>query len=89
LLLFKFAGIAKADSESPSVVNRLALRPWSLAARASLPLLLPLLCYFEESLRHVKLALTVDVKAAAQEAINAALEVLRAAVNDAAKFAIF
>jgi hypothetical protein len=39
----------------------------------------------EESLRDVRLAATVDVKAAAQDAINAALEVLRAAVNTAAK----
>jgi stress response protein SCP2 len=43
----------------------------------------------EESLRDVRLAATVDVKAAAQDAINAALEVLRAAVNQAAKVPIF
>jgi hypothetical protein len=43
----------------------------------------------EESLRDVKLALTVEAKAAAQEAINAALDVLRSAVNSAAKVAIF
>ncbi len=43
----------------------------------------------EESLRDVRLAATVDVKAAAQDAINAALDVLRAAVNEAAKVPIF
>jgi hypothetical protein len=43
----------------------------------------------EESLRDVRLAATVDVKAAAQDAINAALAVLRAAVNQAAGIAIF
>jgi hypothetical protein len=42
----------------------------------------------EDSLQDVKLALTVEAKAAAQEAINAALEVLRSAVNSAAKVAI-
>ena len=41
------------------------------------------------SLEDVKLALTVAAKAAAQDAINAALEVLRGAVNSAAKVAIF
>jgi hypothetical protein len=43
----------------------------------------------EDSLRDVKLALTVDAKAAAQDAINAALDVLRSAVNSAAKVPIF
>ena len=43
----------------------------------------------EESLRGVRLAATVDVKAAAQDPINAALDVLRAAVNQAAKVPIF
>jgi hypothetical protein len=43
----------------------------------------------QDSLQDVKLALTVEAKAAAQEAINAALEVLRSAVNSAAKVAIF
>jgi hypothetical protein len=43
----------------------------------------------KDSLQDVKLALTVEAKAAAQEAINAALEVLRSAVNSAAKVAIF
>jgi hypothetical protein len=43
----------------------------------------------EESVRDVRLALTVDAKAAAQDAINAALDVLRAAVNDVAKIPIF
>lgn len=43
----------------------------------------------KDSLRDVKLALTVDAKAAAQDAINAALEVLGSAVNSAAKVAIF
>ena len=42
-----------------------------------------------DSLEDVKLAVTVEAKAAAQEAINAALEVLRSAVNSAAKVAIF
>jgi hypothetical protein len=37
----------------------------------------------------IKLALTVAAKAAAQDAINAALDVLRNAVNSAAKVAIF
>jgi hypothetical protein len=37
----------------------------------------------------VKLALTVDAKAAAQDAINSALDVLRTAVNSATKVAIF
>jgi hypothetical protein len=41
-----------------------------------------------DSLQDVRLALTVDAKAAAQDAINAALDVLRAAVNSAAKVAI-
>ena len=41
------------------------------------------------SLLDVKLALTVASKAAAQDAINAALDVLRSAVNSAAKVAIF
>jgi hypothetical protein len=39
-------------------------------------------------LKDVKLALTVDAKAAAQEAINAALDVLWGAVNAAAKVTI-
>ncbi len=43
----------------------------------------------EDSLQDVRLALTVEAKAAAQEAINAALDVLRSAVNSAAKVAIF
>jgi hypothetical protein len=43
----------------------------------------------KESLQDVKLALTVEAKAAAQQAINAALDVLRTAVNSAAKVAIF
>jgi hypothetical protein len=43
----------------------------------------------EVGLRDVKLALTVAAKAAAQDAINAALDVLRSAVNSAAKVAIF
>jgi hypothetical protein len=43
----------------------------------------------KDSLQDVKLALTVDAKAAAQDAINAALEVLGSAVNSAAKVAIF
>ncbi|HEX8490958.1 MAG TPA: hypothetical protein VF626_08070 [Chthoniobacterales bacterium] len=38
----------------------------------------------EIGLRDVRLALTVDAKAAAQEAINAALDVLWGAVNTAA-----
>src|SRR6266700_6891275 len=42
----------------------------------------------KDSLEDVRLALTVEAKAAAQEAINAALEVLRSAVNSAAKVAI-
>lgn len=42
----------------------------------------------EASLLDVKLALTVAAKAAAQDAINAALDVLRSAVNSAAKFPI-
>lgn len=41
-----------------------------------------------DSLKDVRLALTVDAKAAAQDAINAALDVLRGAVNSAAKVAI-
>ena len=43
----------------------------------------------EASLRDVNLALTVAAKAAAQDAINAALDVLWSAVNSAAKVAIF
>jgi len=43
----------------------------------------------EASLRDIKLALSVEAKAAAQDAINAALDVLRAAINDAAKVPIF
>jgi len=43
----------------------------------------------EVGLRDVQLALTVAAKAAAQDAINAALDVLRSAVNSAAKVAIF
>jgi len=43
----------------------------------------------EDSLQDVRLALTMEAKAAAQQAINAALEVLRSAVNSAAKVAIF
>jgi hypothetical protein len=43
----------------------------------------------EVGLLDVKLALTVAAKAAAQDAINAALEVLGSAVNSAAKVAIF
>ena len=43
----------------------------------------------KDSLHDVRLALTVDAKAAAQDAINAALEVLGSAVNSAAKVAIF
>jgi hypothetical protein len=43
----------------------------------------------DDSLQDVRLALTVEAKAAAQDAINAALEVLRSAVNSAAKVAIF
>jgi len=42
----------------------------------------------KDSLEDVRLALTVEAKAAAQDAINAALEVLRSAVNSAAKVAI-
>jgi hypothetical protein len=42
----------------------------------------------KDSLEDVKLALTVAAKAAAQDAINAALGVLRAAVNSAAKVTI-
>ena len=42
----------------------------------------------KDSLEDVRLALSVEAKAAAQEAINAALEVLRSAVNSAAKVAI-
>ena len=42
----------------------------------------------KESLEDVKLALNVEAKAAAQDAINAALDVLRSAVNSAAKVAI-
>ena len=42
----------------------------------------------EDSLQDVRLALTVEAKAAAQEAINAALDVLWSAVNSAAKVAI-
>jgi hypothetical protein len=42
----------------------------------------------EVGLRDVKLALTVAAKAAAQDAINAALDVLWSAVNSAAKVAI-
>ena len=43
----------------------------------------------KDSLRDVRLALTVDAKAAAQDAINAALAVLASAVNSAAKVPIF
>jgi hypothetical protein len=43
----------------------------------------------EESLQDTRLAVQVSLKAAAQDAINAALEVLRSAVNSAAGLAIF
>ncbi len=43
----------------------------------------------KDSLQDVQFAVTVEAKAAAQDAINAALEVLRGAVNSAAKVAIF
>jgi hypothetical protein len=43
----------------------------------------------KDSLHDVRLALTVDAKAAAQDAINAALAVLGNAINSAAKVAIF
>jgi hypothetical protein len=42
----------------------------------------------KDSLKDVELALSVEAKAAAQDAINAALDVLRSAVNSAAKVAI-
>ena len=43
----------------------------------------------KDSLQDVQFAVTVEAKAAAQDAINAALDVLRSAVNSAAKVAIF
>jgi hypothetical protein len=43
----------------------------------------------KDSLQDAELAIKVEAKAAAQEAINAALDVLRSAVNSAAKVAIF
>ena len=43
----------------------------------------------ELSLKDVRLELRLEGKAAAQEAINAALDVLRGAVNSAAKVTIF
>lgn len=42
-----------------------------------------------QSLQDVASALAADVKAAAQDAVNAALEVLRTAMNTAVKFPLF
>ena len=75
---------------TPFSVDMLAAIALEVAARTKTPAQAKIeLQSVKDNLEDVQLALTVEAKAAVQEAINAALEVLRSAVNSAAKVAIF